>query len=380
MINVFQPSVGQEELDAVGRVFERSWLGPGRECEEFEHEFADYLHMYAENLVLVNSCTSAIYLGLRALGVGPRDEVILPTIHFIGALNAILELGAIPILADVDTRTLNILPDEIERLISPRTKAVFVLHYGGHPCDVAAIREILGNTDHDIFWIEDAAGAVASKYCGNACGTLGDLGVWSLDSMKMLMMGDGGFLWALDSGVAERVRRLRNLGLSRYSGMSAMNAMQSRWWEFEVVEPSGLFLSNDLQAAIGREQLRKVADFLARRCMVWNIYDERLSEAPITLPPIPGLASGDTAGSYYLYWIQTKTGYDRDNLARHLLEAGIYTTFRYWPLHRAYPSLDRDFANADRVAAITLNLPCHNGLTDDNVNYICDKILEYFGT
>jgi aminotransferase len=366
MINVFQPAVGPEELAAVRRVLDSRWLGRGNECESFEAEFAQ--HIKADKVLLFNSCTSALYVGLKAIGIGPGAEVIIPTIHFVAAMNAVIELGATPVLADVDRHTLNITPSEIERLTTNKTAAVILLHYGGHPCDVYAIQSACRGP---IAIVEDAAGAVASSYRSRPCGALGDMGVWSFDAMKTMTMGDGGALWLKDAKRFDRAKSLRYLGLEQASGVDALKSGKSRWWEYSVTEPSGRFISNDILAAIGRAQLTKLPQFVKRRWQIWQTYQRELRNLPIRLPPNPLPFCEST---YYLYWIQAE---NRDDLAAHLAEADIYTTFRYYPLHRAF-GISGDFPNADYVAETTLNLPIHPSLTDDDVGYVCQSVRSYF--
>lgn len=365
MINVFQPCVGQAELAAVQRVFASNWLGKGDECAAFEVEFAGYLGVDPNHLLLFNSCTSALYVGLRALGVFPGDEVIIPTIHFVGVANAVIQLGARPVFADVDPHTLNVLPSEVARLKSRDTKAIIILHYGGLPCDVDAIRQACGD---GVFIVEDAAGAIASRYNGKPCGTLGDMGVWSFDAMKTITMGDGGALWMKDVYSAEQTKSLRYLGMDVESGRTVVGQHSHRWWEFDVGVPSLRYISNDIAAAIGRVQLGRLGEFVTRRAEIAGIYDRELAEF-VTLPPTGGYPNG----THYLYWIQTP---DRDQLAAYLFERGIYTTFRYYPLHLIMGQAR--LPEAEWAASHTLNLPIHPTLTDDDVHTICDAIKEFY--
>ena len=360
--------VGSDELTAVRQVFGSDWLGRGIQCGLFELEFGKHVGVKAGEILLFNYCTSALYVGLRAIGIKPGDEVIIPTIHFVAAMSAVLELGAVPVLADVDRYTLNIIPKEIGRLRTCKTAAVILLHYGGHPCDMGAVWGVCGNS---VIIVEDAAGAVASRYCNEPCGTLGDMGVWSFDAMKTMTMGDGGALWLKDAEQHNRARVLRYLGLGQASGLDTLKDGQSRWWEYSVSEPSGRFISNDILAAIGRVQIGKLPQFVERRKQIWQVYQQQLFDLPIRLPPDPLSWCEST---YYLYWIQTE---ERDDLAVHLAKAGIYTTFRYYPLNHAF-GITGDFPNADHVAETTLNLPIHPSLTDDDIDHICQSVRDFF--
>ena len=366
MIPIFSNSLGVDEAVAVADVFKSHWLGRGPQCAAFEAEFAAHLGTSAEHVLLCNSCTAGMHVGLRALGIGAGDEVIVPTVHFVAAATLPLELGATVILADVNAWTLNVEPEEIARRLTKRTKAVLLLHYGGHPCDIDAIREVVGP---GVGIIEDTANGVSSRYHGRACGTLGDAGMWSFDAMKMLVMGDGGALWLRDGDVIERALRLRYLGLreATASGTDAQSSGKTHWWEFEVGEPSGRFISNDVAAAMGRIQLKRLEGFIARRRAIWETYQHELADCGLRLPPEP--PEGCTT-SYYFYWVQTAR---RDALAYRLREAGVYTTFRYYPMHRAL-RMDGVYPGADVAADTTLNLPLHQNLTDEDLGHIISTI------
>jgi dTDP-4-amino-4,6-dideoxygalactose transaminase len=370
MIPIFSNTLGAEEAYAVQEVFESRWLGRGQHCAAFEDEFA--AHLGADHALLFNCCTAAVYVGLRALGVGPGDEAIVSTVNFVACANAVVDLGATPVFADVDPHTLNILPSEIERLRGGRIKGVVMLHYGGHP---APMDEVLCAAD-GLFVFEDSANSVASTYKGHACGTLGDAGAWSFDAMKVLVMGDGGALWVKDEEVRARAEVLRYLGLStkRASGTDTAKSGKARWWEFELDDTAGRHISNDVLAAVGRIQLHKLPGFVARRKEIWRAYQrELLGVGDLLLPPEPlqGCES-----SYYLYWVQTGR---RDGLAAHLYENGVYTTFRYYPLHLVeYYDADAELPGGEFANQVTLCLPLHQNLTDADVDRIIAAVKEFY--
>lgn len=371
MIPIFSNTLGDEELQVVSEVFKTRWVGQGKQCEAFEQEFAE--HLGVSRVLLLNNCTAAIYVGLRALGIGPGDEVIISTVNFVACASAVIDMGATPVFADVDPRTLNILPSEIERLKTKRTKAVLLLHYGGHPCPMDEIRAACRD---GMAIIEDSANSVSSSYKGKMCGTLGDAGFWSFDAMKMLVMTDGGALYLRDDEAIERAKVYRYLGLApkTTSGMDAMGEKKSRWWEYELTGTSGRFISNDVLAAIGRVQLKKLPGFIARRQQIWEYYQQELANIPgLVCPPEP---LPDTTGSYYLYWIQMPKG--RDELAVYLAENGVYTTFRYFPLHLVrYYDAKCKLSNAEQVNETTLNLPLHQNLADTDVEKIVDLMKRF---
>ena len=374
MISLFSNSLGPEEQAAVHRVFESRWLGTGGECTSFEAEFAQHLGAPAAHTLLTNSCTAAIYLGLRALQIGPGDEVIISTVNFVACANAVLELGATPVFADVDPHTLNILPAEIDRLKTPRTKVVIILHYGGHP---APMREIVAACGPDIALFEDSANSISSRYEGQSCGTFGAIGTWSFDAMKILSMGDGGGLYVKDAEVLQRAKSFRFLGLAgnTLSGSDAMKSQQERWWEYDLDSVSGRFVSNDIAAAIGRVQLQKLAGFIQRRARIWAQYQEAFKEiAGLTMPPEP---LPNCESSYYFYWLQLEEA--RDELAHYLAANGVYTSFRYFPLHLVkYYSSEAQLPNAEKINRTTLNLPLHQNLSDADVEKVITLVKAFF--
>lgn len=367
MINVFQPRCNQLELIAMAKVLESGWLGKGQKVAEFEAAWAGHIGASPEQVVSTNSCTEALFTAIRLLDIKAGDEVIIPTIHFIGAAQAVLDAGAVPVFCDVDSRTLNTTADFILSKITKKTKAIILNHYGGVPCRMDEIMLLLEQWP-GIYLIEDAANAPVSTYQGKAVGTFGDIGVWSFDAMKIITTGDGGMMHIKDKEAAVRVRRLLYLGTDTQSGLSSNT---ERWWEFGVeIEGARRSVMNDIAAAMGLEQLKKLEGFIEKRQRLYLRYDIGLSGLPITTP----LPNYGEPCSYYFYWIQTPR---RDELASFLKEAGVYTTFRYYPLHWAYNIPDY-LPNAEKAARETLLLPLHQSLTDGEVEYICGKIRKFY--
>ena len=371
-VQVFSNTLGREELRAAERAFGTRWLGKGHESDAFEAEFAEHLGVDG-NVLLTDCCTSATYIALRALEIGADDEVIIPTVHFVAVANAVIDVGATPVFADVDEHTLNLLPSEVARLQTDKTRAVFLNHYGGHPANMAGIWAII---NEGTLVLEDAANAVASTYFGQAVGTLGFAGVWSFDPAKELVMIDGGALWLRGQEAADRARSIRYLGMkpTTTSGVNSQAAGNDRWWEYDLATTSGRFINNDVHAAIGRVQLKRLPGFIATRRAIWETYNAELAGVgDLRLPPepLPGCTS-----SYYMYWVQTDR---RDELAAHLSKRGIYTTFRYYPLHQVkYYQSDAVLPNAERAAARTLNLPIHQNLGGASLQRVIDAVKEFY--
>jgi aminotransferase len=364
-VQVFSPTLGEDELLAIADSFNANWPGKGPKVDEFEAAWAKHIHASPEQVVSVNSCTEALFTAIQLLGLGPGDEVIIPTIHFVGAAQAVLSSGARPVFCDVDSRTLNTNAQFIWDKITRRTAIVILNHYGGVPCDITELLNNLGN--RNIYLIEDAACAPASTYNGQSVGTFGDIGVWSFDAMKIISTGDGGMMYIRDRELADRARKLLYLGTGTVSGLSSD---KPRWWEFEVeIAGARRSVMNDLAAGVGLEQLKKLPQFIKHRSSAWIDYTHRLPEGVLNFPDYV------TGSSFYFYWIQTPL---RDELARYLRANDIYVTFRYYPLHWAYKTGD-SLPNAEKAARETLLLPLHCGLTDSDVSYVCEKVREFYG-
>jgi aminotransferase len=368
MINLFQPCIGDTELAAIGDVFSSNWLGSGERVECFERAFADYVGCTPPEVLAVTSCTEGLFQAVLALGLGPGDEVILPTISFVGAAHAVRSSGARVILCDVDPLTLNPTVDQVARAFTPQTRGALILHYGGQPGAVVEISEFAKH--RSLALIEDAACALGSFANGRACGTFGDVGVWSFDSMKLLTTGDGGMVWCRNQATAERIRNGVKLGVAS-SGFGRRSS-SSHWWEIEPTAIGRRGTMNDVAAAMGSVQLARVPTFLRRRSDIAATYDAALAGLSWLTPS----SVHSSAVAQTFYWIQT-TPELRDRLATYLLDREIYTSFRYWPLHRTQMYRSNEaFRGADRAAATTLLLPLHQGLSDADV----DRIIEAIGS
>lgn len=375
-IQIFSNTLGNEEVNAIKRVINSKWLGYGSESTLFEKEFSTFIK--SKYALGINSATAGLFMSMDILGIGRGDEVILPSCTFVGCANAVVKAGAKPIFADVDVRTLNILPSEVERLMTKRTKAVMLLHYGGHPSDVGNIKKIIKSSGKKIFIIEDSANSIYSTYKGKHTGTLGDIGIFSFDAMKTLVTGDGGMMTFQNENVYKNAIRWRYLGADpdSSSGYKALTEGHKNWWLVNATVPGNRYIINDVTSAVGRIQLKKLKSFIETRKKHWDAYKEALSELEeIILPPEP---IEESTASYYLFWLQMKSAEKRLNLAKFLLERGIYATFRYYPLHLIPLYKHRGkLANAEKAGEITLNIPIHQNLKKNDVEKIIDTIFKW---
>jgi len=375
MINIYQPSLGKEELEAIKEVFESNWIGKGPKTSEFERRFAETINVDSDHIKSITSCTEGMFQVLSHLSFKKYgDEVILPTISFVGAANAIINNNGVPVFCDVDYRTLNPTVKHIEAVYTPRTKAVLLIHYSGLPCEMDEIIQFC--KEKKLFLIEDNACSPFSKYKSRYTGTLGDFGIWSFDAMKILVTGDGGMIYSKSKEYSKQIEKKCYLGLDSESGFT--NVTNRKWWEFELSYPGRRSITNDITSAIGLVQLQKVKSFIARRNVIHHTYNQELRDLDwcMTPPEFPGYIES----SYYMYWLQMENDEIRTNLASYLKENDIYTTFRYYPLHLTYYYNDGSYynlVNAEQAAENTLCIPLHQSLTNENVNYIIETIRKF---
>jgi aminotransferase len=375
MINVFQPMLGELELKAIRKVVNSNWLGPGPKVEAFKSRFAEYINALPSELVPLTSCTEGLFQSLAVLNLNSNDEVILPTISFVGAAHAVRYSGARIVFCDVDAHTLNAREEHVLASLSSRTKAILLLHYGGHPGSIRETSKMA--QERGIILIEDAACAIGSSVDNCMAGTFGDLGLWSFDPMKILVTGDGGMVRCRLAKIVERIQ------LNSFLGLKSTGIERSRenvpWWEIEPEWPGRRARMNDLTAAIGLIQLRRLPQFLKRREQIAIHYNAGLRGIRwLRRPPFPG--KGEKS-SWYFYWIQVSPAV-RDKLAQHLLTKGVYTTFRYWPLHktRMYARPAASFPGAEYASASTLLLPLHQSLSDNDVDQVIDAVKQFKST
>ena len=377
MINFLEPSLNSIELSNLSEVFDSKWIGKGQKVDELESRFAELFNVPSEHIVSITSCTEAIFMAMEIFEIEFYNQIIVPSISFIAVPAAVKKFGSLA-LCDIDRDTLQITAQHIEDRIGFNTRAVFLTHYGGFSCEMNDIVSLCKSRGLLLF--EDSACSMFTKHDGKSCGVFGDIGMWSLDAMKIITSGDGGIMYFKDKERADRARKMTYLGLTKESGLSESKLSNDRmWWEYDIDFEARRLIMNDISATIGISQLDKSDDLLKKRLSLTRIYDECFKD----IENIKVLK--DTKSDFvtpYFYTIQTS---ERNQLAKYLLENDVYTTFKYYPIHRIsffeqdiYQYDEKlEFSNSDYVADNTLNLPLHSNMSAEDAIYICKLILDY---
>jgi len=364
------PGIGKEEIKAVTRVLKSRWLTMGPEVIKFEKEFAKTYGI--KNAIAVNSATSGLHLALLAGGIGPGDEVILPSYTFVSCANTIVWVGAKPVFAE-STEDFLIDPEDVKKKITKKTKAIMVVHFGGQMAEMKEIQKIAQK--HKLKIIEDCAHSLLAKYYGKLAGTFGDIGVFSFYAIKNLTTGEGGMVITADDKLADRVLTFRLHGMS----LTAFDRYSRRGkWYYEITEAGFKYNLTDMAAAMGIEQLKKIKKFNARRAQIATLYQKNLAGVPkIRLPRVlPGRTH-----VWHLFPIQVAPE-RRDQIIKDLREFNICTSVHFIPLHlqhyyqKKFKFPKNHLPMAERVYQGEISLPMYPDLKNSEVKYIC-RVLKY---
>jgi dTDP-4-amino-4,6-dideoxygalactose transaminase len=368
------PSIGEAEIAEVVDSLRSGWITMGPKVKRFEQEFADYVG--APHAVAVNSCTAGLQIALHGLGIGPGDEVIVPTMTFCATANVVVQLGAKPVLVDIRD-DLNIDPAAAQAAVTSRTRAIMPVHYGGQACDLSAIYELAGR--HNLFVIEDAAHAVATEYAGRRIGSAHDdrwrkvpgrATVFSFYATKNLATGDGGMLTTDDPRLAERCRRLALHGMSRDAWQRYSSAGS---WYYEIVEPGYKQNMTDIQAAIGIHQLRRLDEFTRIRQHYAELYDAAFADLPEVGRPVRRPESNHTFHLYPIRFALDRLRLGRDEIIGQLRECNIGTSVHFIPVHmhpyyrETFGYSNADFPNASNIFSELVSLPLYPAMSAEDI-------------
>ena len=363
-----RPALGSEELVAVGRVLESRWLGMGPVTKEFESKLGEFLG--AENVVAVNSGTSALHIALDAIGIHPGDEVIVPSLTFVACIQAITNLGGKPVFCDIEGHTLNLNLSDVLSKITPRTKAIMPVHYGGVPCDMDRLLQIAGEKNLRV--VEDAAHAFGSKYKGRKIGSFGDVTCFSFDPIKNITCGEGGAVATSDKEIAEMVRVKRMLGINndtwtRYE--------EKRNYMYEVGTGGYRYHMSDINAAIGIAQLEKVTQFRARKQEIVGRYDDAFND----IKGLRLLERGLPDVFPFFYVVRVLDG-KRDELIASIKSRGIFTGVHYIPNHQQpyFKQFATELPETERAFNEILTLPLYVEMCDSDVEHVIESVRAFF--
>lgn len=371
----FRPSVGESEIAAVTECLRSGWLTTGPKTAEFETAFANEFNSDVYCLA-VTSATAAMHLGLEALGIGPGDEVIVPTLTFTATAEVVRYLGAEVVLVDIDPDTLCVSINEIEAAITSRTRAIMPVHFAGRPCDMTRLRQLADARDIKI--MADAAHAFPASHSGRLIGECGaHATAFSFYANKTMTTGEGGMLVTSDPDIAGRARTMRLHGIDRDVFNRFTDTQAS--WIYDVVAPGYKYNMPDMAAALGTVQLTRIHDFYMNRATRAKRYDNALANLPLILPP--HAANGDVH-SWHLYIIQLTDDapLDRDAFITALKSAGIGCSVHYRPLHQmtvwSHWNTEPSFPAADRYGSRCVSLPLFMAMTDTEQESVIDVVTE----
>ncbi len=364
---------GAAEEEAALQVIRSRWLSMGEVTKEFEQEFA--LFIGAKHTLAVTNATAALHLACLAAGMGPGDEVILPSLTFVATANAVRYTGATPVFADIESLDrLTLSPASIEACLTESTRAILVMHYAGFACDMPAIQEIARK--HNLVVLEDSAHAVGSELEGRSLGTWGAIGCYSFFSNKNMTTGEGGMLATDDDSLAEKLRILRSHGMTSLS----WDRHQGHAYSYDVVALGYNYRIDELRSALGRVQLRKLPAGNERRRELTLLYRELLNE----LAPKVSLPFSEERGTscYHILPVLLPQGTDRLRFMEALKRSGIQTSIHYPPVHRfsIYESEWQRGGSSlpvtEEAASREVTLPLYPTMRDEQVHWVAQAVKE----
>lgn len=367
--------LGIEEEKAIVRVLRSKWLSLGPVTEKFEKAFAKYLG--GGEAIAVSNGTTALHLALASLDLKKGDEVILPSLTFVATANAVLYTGAVPVFVDIrGFENLNISPEDIERKITKRTKAIIVMHYGGNPCDMKSILSI--SLKHNLYVIEDAAHASGAEYEGKKCGTIGDLGCFSFFSNKNMVTGEGGLVFTRNRAVGERIRTMRSHGMRSLS----WDKYRGRLSSYDIEQLGYNYRTTEIQAALGLVQLKKLDRNNRKRKKLVEAYRKELEGTERISLPFSKITGNP---SYHIFPILLDSRIDRYRVMEELKNFGIQTSVHYPAIHlfslyrNRFRCKEGMLPKTEEVSRKELTLPLHPLMNVEDVKGIAKKVKKVIG-
>ncbi|WP_210519770.1 DegT/DnrJ/EryC1/StrS family aminotransferase [Hymenobacter terricola] len=359
-IPVYQPSLNGNEKKYVNECLDSTWISSkGKFIPQFEEAFADYIG--CEHATAVSNGTVAIHLALIALGIGPDDEVIVPTLTYIASVNAIAYTGATPVFVDSLFDTWQMDPEDVRKKISPRTKAVMAVHLYGHPCDMDALKRICD--ENDLFLIEDCAEAIGSLYKNQHVGSFGDIATFSFFGNKTITTGEGGMVVTNDHTLHERAVHFKGQGLAKHR----------QYWH-DVIGYN--YRMTNICAAIGLAQFEQMDFLLNRKLEIAALYRNAFQGSPVLFHG----EHADVRNSYWMCSILVPEAGQREGLREHLAAHGIETRPLFYPVHTMpmYSGRFQKHTVAEALGWRGINLPSFPGLSDSQVHEIATVVKSFW--
>lgn len=368
MIPYGKQTIEQDDIQAVVDVLKSDFLTTGPKIAEFEQTVADYVG--AKYAVAISNGTSALHVACFAAGIEPGDEVITTPLTFAASANCVLYCGGTPVFADVDPKTYNIDPEDIQRKITDRTKAIIAVHLAGQPCDMDAIHSIA--REHGLIVIEDGAHALGSVYKGKKVGSMSDMTTFSFHPVKPITTGEGGMIVTDNEDFYKKMILFRSHGITRDDSMMTRNDGP---WFYQQFNLGYNYRITDIQCALGCSQMKKLDRFLARRKEIVARYNEAFADCDNIITPYQ---LSDTESGWHLYIVQVKKC-DRRQVFENMREKGIGVNVHYIPvyMHPYYQEHGYEnvhCANAEEIYSHIISLPLYPGLTSEQQDYVIDTL------
>lgn len=368
MIPYGKQTIEQDDIQAVVDVLKSDFLTTGPKIAEFEQTVADYVG--AKYAVAISNGTSALHAACFAAGIEPGDEVITTPLTFAASANCVLYCGGTPVFADVDPKTYNIDPEDIQRKITDRTKAIIAVHLAGQPCDMDAIHSIA--REHGLIVIEDGAHALGSVYKGKKVGSMSDMTTFSFHPVKPITTGEGGMIVTDNEDFYKKMILFRSHGITRDDSMMTRNDGP---WFYQQFNLGYNYRITDIQCALGCSQMKKLDRFLARRKEIVARYNEAFADCDNIITPYQ---LSDTESGWHLYIVQVKKC-DRIQVFENMREKGIGVNVHYIPvyMHPYYQEHGYEnvhCANAEEIYSHIISLPLYPGLTSEQQDYVIDTL------
>lgn len=372
-----------EEIDSVVKVLQSKWLSMGPVTHQFERQFSEFLGV--KHAFAVSNGTAALHIAMSALGIEQNDEVIVPSLTFVATANCALYVGATPIFADITSSDdLNISPEDIRNKITPKTKAIIVVHYGGYPADMDAIMKIA--QENNLFVVEDAAhapgaelGSRSRKTSGKKLGTIGNIGCFSFFPNKNMTTGEGGMIVTDDDNIAEKIKIIRSHGMTTLT----WDRHKGHAFTYDVVDLGYNYRIDEIRSAMGLIQLKKLNENNERRKAIVQLYKKHLeSISDINIPFTSQYMEYKGKPSFHIFPILLGKGISRKEFMDKLNEKGIQASIHYPPIHQftyykeKYNFTDGMLPKTEFVSRREVTLPLYPTMSDEDVGYVSDVVRE----